>query len=1011
MKRLPWAWFLVAVLVTVGVLLREIGLLLSRVEAAGREAFGPSVYTGFPSIDQPQNIESARSLWDESPMEVAGSLVAWHLWVDLIVLVPVLTTLLALALRRVRQVSTWKAPEVWVLPLVYCLADAAETVATVILFDCWRHPCSFPSERPFWLISVLALVKWLALLVAVSAIVVGFLRPGVNGQVSLSGSWARLRGPGRPVGSAGGLTAVVLAFALVVALPAGGPLDQIPDVIRSQFVGDRRSALTSAGLAVVLALSVLVAGLWSIRYEEDSTPVDPGPRKALKWVIGGALIVSVLLMGAQRGVDESFEWIRLLQPAAPVLTVAGLALAACAVRRWHATDDEPDSGPVSRERSAAEESDTLSPWDEPRGRAVSLLVALVVFALGLGLVRAFAPVAMTGTQEIDNAAPLLLLGVVTAACFAPVLAVLLTWALSLELPDRMKRLCAAVGVVVAVWTVIAAVVLAFNPHLAWGGATGVLATCFAFFATVTGLLGLASHRFWWRDTQTLGLGRRTPWGLVLVLCWLVASSLNFTGGYHDARVESGTVADLPTLDDRFASWREGWDESTIKECATEDGRVPLVLVAAPGGGGKAAFWTGTAMDELFGEDGPLCPQSLFAVSGVSGGAVGLAVTLGEDPGATVDARGSDPLTRLTDDGPLAQLIAAMLLRDLPQPFVGAADGWADRAEVLETAWEEATSGPTAGSGPLGTPESPRSIDQLGAGWWNGEESSHRPTVVLNSSSVTDGCRVLVSNVAQLPTDAGSCRSAVTTAGFPAGPIAVALDARAGLVDPEGAVRPQPGDECADLDVASLRASTAALMAARFPYLTPSGALRRCAETAEHRKTTNVTYGVDGGYLENTGIPALMEIWHSVAPQVELCNTRGDCAQGEGTWPDDLKIEPWVIYLENHYRSQAETAPPGRPKELWVPLKAMGASETLRSTLTLEQQAAVQMYEPLASLEEQHRFVMIAPYNAPEVQAPLGWALAETTQQSMRVDVTEAIRTYCHTTLFRSVGSCDPETGP
>lgn len=829
LRRLPWAWLLVAIVMTISVVLREIGLLLSRVETEGLQAFGPTVYTGFPSsLDQHKDIESARFLWDKadaaaSRADIAGSLVAWHLWLDLLVLIPTLAMLLALALYRVNEVDTWKARKVWVLPLSYAVADVAETAVTLRLFGCRETTCEFPAGQPFEWISFLSFLKWVLLVAAVLAIVVGFVRPDTNGRVSLSRSWEKLRGPEHPVGAAGGLIWVVVAFALVVALPAGGPLDQIPDVIRSQ-VEDPSQAWVPTVLALILLLSVVVAGLWSIRYEEDSEPTDHGWWRATGWVVVGAFVLSGALAAVQYGVDEDFARIRLWQPAAPLITVTALVGLTVVVRYLQGIGWSAEVSPLSRARPAVGDGPAPSPWDDPRLRAVGLLAALVVLALGLGLVRAFTPVALTGDAGIDKAVGLLLLGVATAAFVAPALAVALTWALSREVSPGVTRACTAIGVAVALVTITAAVALALNPHVAWGGATGVLALCFAFFATVTGLLGLASHRVWWPVTKALGLGRRTPWGLLVVLCWLVASSLNFTAGYHDARVQQASVAAAPTLAERFAAWRSGWDEATIAQCAMTDGTVPLVLVAAPGGGGKAAFWTGTAMDELFGEDGPLCPQSLFAVSGVSGGAVGLAVTLGDGPGVTTDARDTDPLRRLTDDGPLAQLIAAMLLRDLPQPFVGAADGWADRAEVLETAWEEATAGTTAGSGPLGTPDQPRTIDELGAGWWKGDEPSHRPTIVFNSSSVTDGCRVLFSNVGALPTDAGSCRSGVTTKGFPAGPVAVSIDGRAGLMDLEGVERLQPGDGCTVSGVASVRASTAALMAARFPYLTPSGAL-------------------------------------------------------------------------------------------------------------------------------------------------------------------------------------------
>lgn len=66
---------------------------------------------------------------------------------------------------------------------------------------------------------------------------------------------------------------------------------------------------------------------------------------------------------------------------------------------------------------------------------------------------------------------------------------------------------------------------------------------------------------------------------------------------------------------------------------------------------------------------------------------------------------------------------------------------------------------------------------------------------------------------------------------------------------------------------------------------------------------------------------------------------------------------------------------------------------------------------LTSSADKHRFVMIAPYNAPQVQAPLGWALAESTRASMEVDVTDAIQENCSIALFRGLVPCKPGAPP
>jgi hypothetical protein len=67
--------------------------------------------------------------------------------------------------------------------------------------------------------------------------------------------------------------------------------------------------------------------------------------------------------------------------------------------------------------------------------------------------------------------------------------------------------------------------------------------------------------------------------------------------------------------------------------------------------------------------------------------------------------------------------------------------------------------------------------------------------------------------------------------------------------------------------------------------------------------------------------------------------------------------------------------------------------------------------PVGSIRESTQVEMFSPFNTPEVQAPLGWALAEPTRRGMRDDVADAIEGYCGTELFRDVGRRAPENGP
>ena len=197
-----------------------------------------------------------------------------------------------------------------------------------------------------------------------------------------------------------------------------------------------------------------------------------------------------------------------------------------------------------------------------------------------------------------------------------------------------------------------------------------------------------------------------------------------------------------------------------------DGRVPLVLVAAPGGGGKAAYWTAAAMDQLFGQQG-FCPGSLFAASGVSGGAVGLVTRLAVRP-AEPSERFPQPLddsaseqdqdavntylaepaqAAMTEEGPLAEAMAALMLRDIPQPLTAVRSGWRDRAAVMEDAWARAADGTFDADGDGSDDD--KTFEDLGAGWWKGDDEGG-PVILLGGTSATNGCRSLVANVSGLP---------------------------------------------------------------------------------------------------------------------------------------------------------------------------------------------------------------------------------------------------------------------
>jgi hypothetical protein len=270
------------------------------------------------------------------------------------------------------------------------------------------------------------------------------------------------------------------------------------------------------------------------------------------------------------------------------------------------------------------------------------------------------------------------------------------------------------------------------------------------------------------------------------------------------------------------------------------------------------------------------------------------------------------------------------------------------------------------------------------------------------------------------------------------------------------------EDARDEDVAptqTIRALTGALLSARFPYVTPAGAMRRCldlddlnlseesggfpislgsleadeeaddADATDRRLRSDTAYVVDGGYLENTGILSLLQLWETIEPVVQVCNVAAaadDAARAEaratpsGTLapgdpqldfpvrhdgcPQDeaghLWVEPWFVMMENHYRSRVAPALANdRPAEVVVPLKTAGQKSTALGTTPMEQAMALAISRSYASFPGDaspvvgscNRFVRLAPLKTPTVEAPLGWVLADDTRRGMRAAVEAAWR--------------------
>ena len=344
----------------------------------------------------------------------------------------------------------------------------------------------------------------------------------------------------------------------------------------------------------------------------------------------------------------------------------------------------------------------------------------------------------------------------------------------------------------------------------------------------------------------------------------------------------------------------GW--MTANGCEGKPGACPpVVLVAAEGGASRSAFYTATILGALLDttranpDDYYDFGRAIFAMSGVSGGALG--VTLTRTALALSDERGrqgppcrySDPtwfgdaasggrnptqswracLQLLAAGDYLSPTILGLVFRDGLAFIVSAVTGTelADRATLLEQAMEQHFNAIVHGERTAcGGPKDERGLCRP-FGYLPAAAPHHwLPLLFLNAASVETGRQIIAADIdigADSPAP-GRCQEPYPFSYSVFELLASGGDSGASPVDTTDCTF--PGLEKAK----DIRLSTAVVMSARFPIVSPAGTLRNRADAIVERV-------VDGGYFDNTGLEALM-------PLVPLLTEAG--------------LHPLVLHLSN-----------------------------------------------------------------------------------------------------------------
>lgn len=456
-----------------------------------------------------------------------------------------------------------------------------------------------------------------------------------------------------------------------------------------------------------------------------------------------------------------------------------------------------------------------------------------------------------------------------------------------------------------------------------------------------------------------------------------------------AAVEAGLV-DRPSLGESFDSWLKrdancGIDVTSVEGTKSAHQVRPMILVAAEGGGIRAASWTVRALEKLS-SAGDCGSNSVFMSSGVSGGSLGLTLSrlYGEHAVPTMEKLAQpDALGAAVAGAMVGDIVASgtglMIPTRFKDPVTGVENvAWNDRAGLVESVWEES-------AGNLAQPFDPTIAGPTGA-------------LVLNSTDTGTGCRVVISQI-DLPsasdaqtTGPAHGLSCVSGQGFP-----LSVDLYAQQV------------QCP----LELRWSTATLLSGRFPIISPAGRAPAVTASPGEGPQCRMQQGfqlIDGGYSEGSALGTISDLWPSLQAEIidhnacVLAVTLRPADQG-GTAEDpcagvdaaaDLVV-PVFLFLQNSPGADIVGQPPQAAGELAVPLAGLKAAKLQSGSAAwiqrLEAGAAacpstspsnecVSAAAGVRAALGDRSVVVVATNSVPALAAPLGWSLSNMSQHQL-----------------------------
>lgn len=315
----------------------------------------------------------------------------------------------------------------------------------------------------------------------------------------------------------------------------------------------------------------------------------------------------------------------------------------------------------------------------------------------------------------------------------------------------------------------------------------------------------------------------------------------------------------PAIEGQRLSMKEAVERwRTANGCATtEPAACPQpIIVSTAGGASRAAFFTNTVLGTLLdpppggagmsdGEWAKRVMSRIFAISAVSGGATGAVIfsaAIANSPDGLAPCEPAaapfwfkagaprlwrDCLQALSSEDFLSDTITGLMVRDNLSFLSRGPFRFEDRAEKLEGAWRSRFARMVKGGAQKGLDKPITEVGPTGAG-----QGTWQPILVTNGTSATTGRRIITSHLS--PADARVFRDAYDLA-----------EVLSGIPACTDSVCKEPKRLVPSL-------AGAAMNSARFPIVSPAGAIRKEGGDVVDRI-------VDGGYFENDGLTTTIDL--------------------------------------------------------------------------------------------------------------------------------------------------------